>query len=367
MRRERIDLSSPRARELRERIIRETFVTEGTMVAFPLCFPGASAPIPPDESHITALDVTPDGTVYIGTSGRRVHLLVGAFHGATGAVFDMGAVEGADRCVAIRCGRSRFIAFVNGPDGGRIIRGRLYSMPHDLIQEWGFRREPFEDLGELVEGERIVHAVTDERREKAIVSTEGHLAVVDIESGEIEVVGEIPGSGRLALGSRGGVFGLDEGGSLWRYDTRDGKLVRRAVGLPDGSWGRYPLMCARDPVDGKLYTADDEGRLFSFSEDEGRFSPPLGRVPLAPVGPMAVTFDGRLFGMCGEGIANLFCYNPATGELRKLGAPVSVIERRRYGYAFGDAAVGRDGQIFFGENDNLGHLWIYFPRIQRIT
>ena len=34
---------------------------------------------------------------------------------------------------------------------------------------------------------------------------------------------------------------------------------------------------------------------------------------------------------------------------------------------FGDAVTGRDGQIFFGEDDDLGHLWIYFPSIQRST
>ena len=52
------------------------------------------------------------------------------------------------------------------------------------------------------------------------------------------------------------------------------------------------------------------------------------------------------------------------GELSTLGVAVSVLERRRYGYSFGDAAVGRDGQIFFGEDDDLGHLWMYFPKIQ---
>jgi hypothetical protein len=42
---------------------------------------------------------------------------------------------------------------------------------------------------------------------------------------------------------------------------------------------------------------------------------------------------------------------------------VSVIQQRRYGYCFGDAVTGRDGEIIFGENDNLGHLWLYFPKI----
>jgi hypothetical protein len=47
-----------------------------------------------------------------------------------------------------------------------------------------------------------------------------------------------------------------------------------------------------------------------------------------------------------------------------LGVAVSVIQRRRYGYVFGDAVVGREGEIIFGENDNQGHLWLYFPRVR---
>ncbi|MGA2074229.1 MAG: hypothetical protein ABSH52_12070 [Terriglobia bacterium] len=34
------------------------------------------------------------------------------------------------------------------------------------------------------------------------------------------------------------------------------------------------------------------------------------------------------------------------------------------GYVFGDAVTGRDGEIVFGEDDDGGHLWLYFPRIQ---
>jgi hypothetical protein len=78
---------------------------------------------------------------------------------------------------------------------------------------------------------------------------------------------------------------------------------------------------------------------------------------------MAVTLDGRLFGTCGAEISRLFVYHPVRGQVRDLGVAVSVIERRRYGYVFGDAVVGRDGEIIFGEDDDLGHLWLYFPRV----
>jgi len=177
-------------------------------------------------------------------------------------------------------------------------------------------------------------------------------------------VGEAPGSGRIALGSKGGVFRRDGAEHLWRYEPSTRAITRRAVKLPAGVWEYAPMRWARDAASGLLYVADAEGALFSFDEERG-FSAPLARVPLAPVGPMAVTHDGRVFGFCGAEIGKLFIVHPSRREVATLGVAVSVIERRRYGYVFGDAVTGRDGQIFFGEDDNLGHLWIYFPKIER--
>jgi hypothetical protein len=360
--REKFDLSRGDRRRLWEKIVHGAFLTEGTMVAFPTCFPGVTIPVPADESHITAMDVTLDGNVYAGTSGRGAHLLVGMFHGITGMVFDMGQVEGAESTAAMCCGRETFVAAVNGSGGGRLIKRKLQELPFDLIQEWGVRRTPMTDLGEAVRGERIVHAVTDGARQEVIGLTEGHVFRLGFDSEVMEVVGEVAGRGRLARGSRGGIFGRDEDETLWRYDVETGVLARRTVKLPSGEWGTGRMVWARDTVTGRLYVADEEGRLFSFSEEDG-FSGPLGQVRAAPVGAMAVTTDGRVFGSSGEGMARLFCYEPKRGEMRDLGVAVSVLERRRYGYSFGDAVVGRDGEIIFGEDDDLGHVWLYFPRI----
>ncbi len=49
------------------------------------------------------------------------------------------------------------------------------------------------------------------------------------------------------------------------------------------------------------------------------------------------------------------------GAWKGAGAAVSVFERRRYGYEFAVAVVGPDGEILWGEDDDLGHLWLYFP------
>ncbi len=338
------------------------FVSEGRMVAFPTCFPGASIPITADESHITALDVTGEGDVYGGTGGKKTHLFVGMFRGVTGAVFDMGVVEGANQCAAICCGRRRFAAFVNGKDGGRILSRRLQGLPFDLIQEWGFSRPPFAEIGTVGGGERIVHAVPDASRRLAVGTAEKHLFVVDLNEMKINVAGSVKGRGRIAAGMKY-FYGLDESETLWRFDAGSRRLERRAVTLPKGAWDQGKIQWTGDPNDGTLYAADDEGRLFAFREETG-FTPNLGQTPLAPVTTMAVTRDGRVYGTCGEEMSHFFTCHPVRKELRDLGVALSTIERRRYGYLFGDAAVGRDGEIYFGEDDDLGHLWIYFPSIE---
>jgi hypothetical protein len=359
---QKYDMNSPEAKALIDEIVHGTFMKEGTVVAFPTCFPGASIPIRADESRITALSISPDGMIYGGTSGRATHLFVAMFHGVTGMVFDRGTVEGADHCAAVCCCKDRFIACVNGSGGGRLVGGSFQGLPFDLIQEWGFERSPLAELGKVTDG-RIVHAVADFAKAFVVGITTDSLFTVDPQAGKIEVRGEVPGTGRLAVGSKGGIFGQDGPGHLWRFDVPSRELKRQAVALPAGDWDNLPLTWARDPHDGLLYTADARGRLFSLHEERG-FSPLLGQTSLAPVGPMSVTHDGRVFGFCGADMAKMFCYNPRNGQITNLGVAVSVLERRRYGYVFGDAVTGRDGQIFFGEDDNLGHLWLYFPGIQ---
>lgn len=230
------------------------------------------------------------------------------------------------------------------------------------MQEWGFARPSLDDWGK-VDGEPIVHAVADQSRATVVGTTTRSLFQVDPEHAKAEVIGEVPGRGRMAVGSKGSLFGKDTGNTLWSYQPATRAVKRRALPLPQGEWESAPLYWARDTRRGLLYTADALGNLFSLDEEHG-FSAGLGRTPLAPVGPMAVTLDGRLFGFCGNELARMFSYDPASGTLSNLGVAVSVLQRRRYGYSFGDAVTARDGQIVFGENDNLGHLWLYFPRIQ---
>jgi len=358
----RFDPKSPEIKAYLNELAHQ-FVREGTMVAFPTCLPGMTTPIAHDESRITALDVNSEGHIYGGTSGRQAHLFGAAFHGLTGIVLDAGTVSGATSTEAICCGSSRVIAFVNGPQGGRAVAVPHLDLAEDWIQEWGLEEPVLKDLGECVRGERVVHAISVPPGKIVVGVTTRHLFSVDVESGVMTVVGEAPGRGHLAMG-HAGVFGQDEGSRLWRFDVASGHIHRAAVHLPDGEW-TDPLRWARDHHSGVLFTADAAGRLFSFGENKGFHA--LGRAHLAPVGPMAVVPDGRLFGFCGEEMANLFCYDTVSGRVNNLGVAASVLERRRYGYQFGDAVTGLDGEIVFGEDDYGGHLWLYFPRITGVS
>ena len=358
----RFDPNSPDIKAYQE-VLAHQFVREGTMVAFPMCLPGMTTRIVHDECRITALDIDSEGHIYGGTSGRQAHLFAAAFHDLTGVAMDVGVVPEGMSSVAVCCGKSRALAFVNGARGGRVIAIPKIDLAQDWIQEWGLDPPVLQDLGECVPGESVVHAVCDPSRSTVIGITTGHLFAVDVESGKVRVIGEVSGRGQLGMSSSG-VFGQDENARLWHFDLASGKIGRAAVDLPEGDWSS-PLRWARAGDADQLLTADAAGHLFSFDGSKSFRS--LGRAHLAPVGPMAMTPDGRLFGFCGAEMANLFCCDTSSGSVSNLGVAASVLEQRRYGYQFGDAVSGPDGEIVFGEDDNDGHLWLYFPKIMRVT
>ncbi|MFZ0734278.1 MAG: hypothetical protein WAM79_18300 [Candidatus Sulfotelmatobacter sp.] len=357
----RFDPNSP-AIKAYEQALAHQFVREGTMVALPTCLPGMTTPIPHDECRITALDINSETQIYGGTSGRRAHLFAARFHDLTGVVLDIGVVPGGTNSVAVCCTKSRALAFVNGTRSGRAIRIPQIDLAQDWIQEWGLGPSVLEDLGECVPGEPVVHAICEASRDIVIGITTNHLFTMDAESGKVTVIGEVPGRGHLAV-SNSGVFGQDEAARLWHFDLASGKIRRSALDLPKGDWSGA-LRWARGGDADQLLTADGSGQIFSFDGNQG--FRPLGKAHLAPVGPTAITSDGRLFGFCGEEMANLFCCDTTSGSVSNLGVAASVLEKRRYGYQFGDAVTGPDGEIVFGEDDNDGHLWVYFPKVKRV-
>jgi len=358
------DLNRPEAQAYRHAVRYGTFVRRGTMIAFPTCFPGASVAMPLDESRITALCRDNSIHIYGGTSGVQCHLFVAAFHDETGCVFDLGAVDGTTECTAVCCGDSSYLACLNGPDGGRIIHSAMGGIDANLLQEWGFRRPELQPIETPFAGEPIVHAVAAPDKKSIIGVTTRRIFRVPFNNPTVEILDTIDNAGRIAVASDGAIVGIGRNGHLWAADPASGRVNTNHRPLPAGNWQDAPPAWAHDTHDDALYTTDATGTLFRYHARQG-WSKPLAKTPLTPVGPMAITHDGRLFGFCGDGMANLFSYDPDNHQVENLGVALSVIQRRRYGYTFADAVVGRDGEIYFAENDNLGHLWLYFPPVAK--
>lgn len=373
----------------------DSYVSEGQIIALPLGFPGMVEPIPGDEAYVTALTVDGHQTVYGGTGGAKAHLFVTLTRGISGATVDLTVLQDEARTTAVMVGRSGrvFATTAPGPsrpdvdpcESGVPGQGAVFvhdaeRNPADLIHEWHFHRTPAERVAEPLPDEGIAYAVlvagpNGEEKLCGLGETSGTLFLCDTESGEVETVQPVDDHGRfsktIVVGPDGMVYGTGGDGELWRFDPTAGNLDRTGLILPSVA-GREKRNAADSfAVDhdcGIIYgggTAD--GVLFAF-DPAAMTIKSLGKVTcFRGIKACAVTCDGRLFGISGrEGdIGHMFCYYPDRHELKDLGMVASVLAERVYGYQFSCSVVGRDGQIFLGEHDRGGHVWVYFPSVRR--
>ena len=335
------------------------FIREGLMVAMPLGFPGTTTPVDPDDSFITALTVRRDDpyeTIYGGTSGRRGHLFFGWLRGVTGVIVDLGCDGSSTETAGIACTRETVVAAVNGHDGGRLLRRHHQPISYDCIQEWTMDMKPF-TLGAGLPGTRILDIQPDPAAGGGVIGTStAGVFTWDGKCKTVRTYPEIPVT-RIAGTASGDVFGIDAGGRALLIEKVKGRIRARSLATLEGSF-REATWSASNPA-GAAYLASDDGTLFLVSRT-GR-ARRIGRTHLKPVTCMTALPDGRLFGFCGNGISNMFVYEPREGKTRDLGVALSVLNRRRYGYVFSRAVTNRDGHVLFGERDRGGHLWIYFP------
>jgi outer membrane protein assembly factor BamB len=373
----------------------DAYVIEGQMLALALGFPGMAMPIPADEAYVTALAIDRRQTVYGGTGGRNAHLFAGLTRGVTGAVIDMCVLQPDARTTAVLVASDRRVFAATAPGGprpdsdhrapGAEGEGALFvhkpsGLVQDLIHEWHFLKEPAEKVAVPLPGEGIACAVMaagpdGSEQIVGIGEKTGTLFSYDIASGKAATPCRVDEHGlfsrTVVVGPDGKVYGTAAGGTLWRFDPVSHAFELTGLSIPSLA-GRairnHADSLAVDSDRGVIYgggTAD--GVLFAFDPGAGRVKS-LGKVTcFRGIKGLAVTLDGRLFGISGrEGdIGHLFCYDPDAAELSDLGLAVSVMGPRVHGYQFSCSVVGRDGQVFFGEYERGGHLWLYWPAIRR--
>ena len=327
------------------------FVGEGTAVALSLCVPGLSAPPPADECRLSAVTVASDGTVFLASGGRRSHLFGMSLASTSCAPVHLATLP-ASGVVGLAALAEGLLAVTR--DDPAVVLVRSPFVPDHVLQE------PFVPPAQVDRwpwelDDPPLWVVGDLGAQHALVGTDRGLVRLDA-AGATEVVAE-GDTGPVPAVAHGSVVVGASGRGLWRWDG-DG-LERDVVELP-AAVERLSRQAVGDT--GPLHASLVDGRVVRV-DPSLRTAVDVGVLPVTGPGPLVTTPDGRAFGTCGDGIARLLTAD-ARGVV-DLGVLGSALARRRYGYAFSDAAVGPDGQVLLAEDDDLGHLWLYLPALPR--
>lgn len=361
-------------------ILAAGFVAEGAVVVRELGLEGMMAPIPHGESAITSLCPTKDSKLYGLTRGLRSHLFVYDNSPIVEGVIWLGAVAdeicGGDVFCA---GNGTIFGFVSGQnsDGAKICASMFtYDPSKDFISDelTSYRGRPVTvpcPFGQR----KFSRLVFDQARERiyGLFLPENVLFTYklgDQAATEIGAIGKGPVSNVLGMTDKGVIYGVADGGRLFRLVPDAGKIEMTDLIVPSGKGKEYVNTVsafAFDPANEYLYGGTWlDGLLFKVELQNERVIC-LGRPgEQRPIRCLAVGKDGKVFGIAGEpknGIVHLFRYNPRTGDLRDLGILRSTITMTWVAHEIDAMCTNRNGHIVMGENDRMSHLIIYYPAV----
>lgn len=348
------------------------FVTEGVLLAMPLCMAGVTQPPPAGETAINALTVTDDRRICIGTSGSRARVLVGRIHNESGAVRHVAAIDDAtsiDALIPVADASQDVWVIASGPGGSALWRCAAI-VPRSLVQEWQrVASDGPAKVCDLFSGTGVVHAIASDQITVGL-NSDGAVFTIDAEGANVQIVGELGGPismrSRLVCDVSHRVWGADGDGRLWVYDPATGKVQVTDLSTPRGERPIEDVTWAVDAASGAIYgAANPGGSLFVLDPDQ-RTIEVIGQPSrFGAIGCLAAGHDGRVYGAAGtaDDIGHLFCFDPAERTLRNLGVAVSTLTERQYGYHFRSAAVGAGGEIYLGQHERVNHLWVWFPHL----
>ena len=267
-------------------------------------------------------------------------------------------------------------------DSGHLIEIRLDN-----------RQIAASDLGAPVSGEGIfcLTAPRDGLALYGIAHPSGRFFAYDLKTGAVQIFEETapsrktlaflgsyalePGDflcRRLALDSRGRVYGSLPVSKLFRFDPAERAIEILPEEIPD-VWGRRPLgrvdSWALGP-DGVLYGGNaGDGQLFTLNPETKSVSN-LGKPIMMPrMKGLVFGRDGYLYGVAGAapGYAHLFRFDPRGKGFSDLGNPRFLLKAPGIeqgiwwrGFQIGTVAVSEDGRwIVLGEEEALSQLMIF--------
>jgi hypothetical protein len=381
---------------------KSAFVSEGQVEVRGLGPEGFSSPVPAGECATSALVLHSNGKVYGGTGGKNAHLF---FYDPT---------PDADTVcpIGIVAENSKVTALVSADDGcvygatekldgkgGAIFR---YKPCEILLEEAKFEGRGVREIFDMPAEDQIFYSIVDpchsageieilaepfksegvsdivagagENVLCGISSATGTVFRYDIATGKISETGKADPngnfSGKLAVDASGTVYGAGLYGRIFKLQKGSKNLEFLKVKAPSLK-GRelYNRVTAWafDEENDAFYGGTVDGILFRFDPEEERilcFGKPVDQ---SDIRALTMGNDGRLFGACGEQgkCCHIFSYDDETRELKDFGVLLARVERPWYGYEISSAITGGDGRIYFGEEDRISQLFMYFPPVKK--
>ena len=385
--------------KLRAEYEKSAFVSEGHVEVRRLGASSFTMPIPPGETAITSLICYQDGKIYGGTSGKKAHLFYYDPSPDGDAIVDIGIVEENAKITSLVCGKDgKIYGSVSSEKGGFLFS---YTPSEILLENLDISEKGLREIFDLPAKDQIFHSIVDpccaigkiekiefpvkegissmvidklKNKIYGITSEKGIFFIYDIASGKFKIKEEIDEirefSKKLVIDKNGYVYGAVCKGEIFRYDSNKDKVEKPGLLIPSLK-GRelynrvdYWVFDEEREV---IYGGTIDGILFIFNPVKEEIIC-LGK-PIAQTRTraLAVSKDGRVYGICGEKCCHMFLYNPYKRELKDLGVLLATVETPWYGYEFESAATGKNGEIYFGESDRISYLFIYFPPIMNFN
>jgi hypothetical protein len=371
---------------------KRVFVTEGSLIARELGWPGKTPAIPAGESGISALVLLNKQIIYGTTSGQRSHLFKfdpsPEREGPLNSVVDLGVMPTSSEGVVCQ---SLVVAADNnlymGTYGENGEDGHLYQ--HDakwellagfdqfMIPRYVYKGQQIVDLGAPIPGEGIYAIAAIPRTEFSkgqtllcgITYPNGFLFLYDVGKKSTVFKTQIKSQflpRALGVTPEGLVYGSQQDGQLFRFDPKNLEVESLQIWLP-AMKGREYLNAIDSLVlceDGTFYGGTGaDGFLFRFDPHKEKIIS-VGKPTRADrIRGLTVSRSGEVFGIAGDDnvITHLFRLNPANGDLRDLGILRATLPDEWIGHEFNAIISGPSGEIYLGESDRVSRLFTYFP------
>jgi hypothetical protein len=351
--------------------------------------------IPPEESAVTALAVTPNesGIVYGATSGRKSHLfLLNPAHGYVQPLGFLKDVTAVHRSLAITRNGDVYIggsiAVDNGGTGYDQYAGG-HLLRYTPVPERQNRNIKIDsacetaDLGIPVEHEGIYALAVDHERNilYGLTYPSGNFFRYDTKSAAFTVLGAVAErkmrgekferdrliGGAIVVDRKGEVFTSGENGNIFRYVPGASKIEKLSITIPGepGREGFNRMEVWAEDAAGILYAGTSDGYLVRIDPERltmDNLGKPLSQYQL---NGLVLAPNGKFYGVGGDrdDMARLFSYDPGSGVYRVLGF-VDVNRRPYYSwqaYRVGAICIGRDGTIYLGESERKSRLYLFYP------